>query len=355
MKKRNVLLAGILLGVFIAAPAPGTMAQTAAMKPVKLMANGADYPPTIPDNMVLQYFCKEVEKKTNNLITFRYAWSQSLTKRGEELDALNSKLADVSTITFAFYPTKLYLNNFARSVPFVSTNNEVMAGIVKQLYEKIPSLAAEWEKSGAKLLFVNMSNTFELQSRVPIVKLSDFNGKKIVISGVEAARWFKVTGAASVTVPLPERALALQTGMIDGSVLPLDISRPFGLHQYAKHTTILGLGAWPGTGIAINKKLFDSFPKEIQEIILSAADDARNYNVQLMNGKQEEAVSEMKKAGVTFHTLANEDRARWMGLMGNQPAEWSKKGEEMHMPAKQVMDTYLALIKASGHKFPREW
>ncbi len=100
MRRRCALLVAVLSVVLIGAIAPNsTLAQSVAMKPVKLMVNGADYLPTIPDSMVMQYFCNEVEKRTNGLITWRYAWSQSLTKRGEELDALKSGLSDVALVT----------------------------------------------------------------------------------------------------------------------------------------------------------------------------------------------------------------------------------------------------------------
>ena len=343
-----------LAGVLLLGPSV-KQAPAQDMKPMKLLANGGPYPEKFPDNIILTYFCKEVEEKTKGVISFRYAWSGSLTKPGEEIDAMKGGLAQVGTVAYNYYPSKLYLSNLCRAVPFVSTDVGKQTAILNQLYSEVPALNGEWEKYGTKLLVTIVSNSFELQSLAPMVKLEDFKGKKIVIGGVRAKEWFQVIGAAPVTVPLPERALAFQTKMIDGSVVPFPVARPFGLDQYAKHATFIGLGAWQACGLVINKELFDGFPEDIKQIILDAADKAGKYNVQVRMKANETTIEGMKKHGVTFHTLPDAEKIKWMDLMGNQPMDWIEKGEKMGLPARKVMETYLSLIEKSGYQFPRKW
>ena len=329
------------------------VAQT--IKPMRLMVNGGPYPETFPDSKLLSFFCKEIEQKTNGAISFRYAWSGSLTQPGEELDALKGGLCDLGGIGYNYFPSKLYLNNLCRSAPFVSTDIPAQTVIMDQLYREVPVLNNEWEKHGAKLLLKSVTSSFELQSRMPLVKLEDFKGKKIAVAGVSAKKWFQSIGTVPVTVPISERALELQTGMIDGSVLPFSIAKPFGLHEYAKHATFVGFGAWCAYGVVINKKLFDGFSNDIKQVFLDAALKAEKQNVEMQKSAEETTIEAMKKAGVTFHTLPETEKAKWMESMGNQPLEWIKEGEKMGLPAKEVMEKYISLIKQSGYKFPKEW
>ena len=100
-----ILTGALLLGAsVIQAPAQD-------LKPMKLLANGGPYPAKFPDNVILAYFCNEVEEKTKGVISFRYAWSGSLTKPGEEIEAMKSGLAQVGTVAYNYYPSKLYLSN----------------------------------------------------------------------------------------------------------------------------------------------------------------------------------------------------------------------------------------------------
>jgi TRAP-type C4-dicarboxylate transport system substrate-binding protein len=232
----------------------------------------------------------------------------------------------------------------------------LQSAIARKLYQQVPALNAEWEKQGARLLVPQVSNSFELQSRMPVVTLDDFKGKKIVISGVRSKKWFEAVGATPVTMSMPDRALALQTGMIDGSVAPLPISHPFGLRKYAKHATFLDFGAWLATGIAINKKLFEGFPKDIQEIILEAAYSAVQFSVDIRKKAQTKAVEALKQEGVALRTMPVEQKAKWMQLMGNQPMDWIKTAEDMGLTsAADVMETYIRLQKDAGHIFPMDW
>lgn len=360
MKKGKILLVsrfGLILSLagLLLLAAHGRQAEAQTIKPMRLMVNGGPYPEKFPDSKLLTYFCKEIEKETKGAVTFRYAWSGSLTQPGEELDAIKGGMADLGGVGYNYFPSKLYLNNFCRSAPFVPRDIAAQTAVIEQLYEKAPSLNAEWEKHGAKLLLRSVTSSFELQSRMPLVKIEDFKGKKICVAGVSTKKWFQSIGAVPVTMALPERAMALQTGMIDGSVVPFAIAKPFGLDEYAKHATLIGLGAWCAYGVAVNKTLFDGFPQELKQIISNAARKAEKYNIELQKSEEASVMEAMKKGGVAFHELPDTEKANWMKLMGNPPLDWIKEGEGMGVPAKDVMETYLSLIEKTGFKLPTKW
>jgi len=349
-----LLVTGLVIaGCVKPAPTPAPEPKP-AMEPVTWLYNGGIHSPESVQGRAIQFFGQQVEERTNGLIKFEYAWSFSLTKPGQELDALKSRLCDVEQICWTYYPSKLFLNNVTYAIPFVPEDLPSQARTINTLYE-LPAMKAEREQYGDKLLWIGVEPGYYLESRMPIPRLEDFKGKKIAISGVYAPGWVEVTGATPVPTTLLDRPTALQTGMLDGSILGLSVSAPFKLYEFAPYDTLLKVGCWTGTHGAINLDLFNSLPEDIQQVLIEVGKETGEYYYQTIVEEEDSLKEMMKEAGNTFYTLPDEDIAEWMRLIGNAPARWIDDGEALGLPAREVMETYLSLIAETGYKFPVEW
>lgn len=333
------------------------------MKPITLMANGAQFAPFSVEGRGLKFFGDQVEKRTNGLIKFTYVWSNALTKSGEEVDAVNTGLCDIVNLVPGFYPKKFYLQSVNKGVAFVLPPDlNIRAEVLRKIYKQVPALEQELEKSGLKYLWGQPSAEFNIESRMPINKLDDLKGKKIAVTGINMTL-IEAVGARAVPAPASERAAMIQTGVVDGSLLPLTVSFPFKIYEFARHCLDpdFGFSGW-SILIVIRKKLWDTFPRDVQEAVEQAGSSALDNQAKMVTETLAKNTEAMKAAGVNFHVFSEEDRARWAELLGSfGPAKWVQDGEAIGLgpAAREGMKTYLDLCKEvskkSGYKWVKEW
>jgi len=67
------------------------------------------------------------------------------------------------------------------------------------------------------------------------------------------------------------------------------------------------------------------------------------------------AVAELKNQGVTFHTMSEEDRAEWMQMIPDYPAECAEEIEAQGLPGFEAAHRWVELNKESWYEWPREW
>jgi len=308
------------------------------------------------DGELLRFFGEEVEKRTDGLIKCEYFYSGAVTKPGEELDAVRTGLLDYSLVPALYFPVELYLNNICYALAFTPSDVAVAGEIYADLYDEVPAFREEWEKHGCKHLSIVWLDSYVLLSTTPITKVDDLKGKKIAISGVYAPRLVEATGATALPTTVPERGMALQTGMLDGSIIGLEVTHSAKYYDFAKHCTWIDFGAWIGGGDIINLELFNSWPKDIQEIVAQVGKEAEEQRIKIMvNTFFPKAQADMEATGVTFYDFPWEEKVKWGNMMPDTVNEWIAEGESKGLPARKAMETFLALCEEQGHEFPREW
>ncbi len=129
-------------------------------------------------------------------------------------------------------------------------------------------------------------------ARSPILKIADFNGKKLRINGTEAERErFKRLGATLVPMNLADMLTALQNGTIDGSGSGITIFVNFNLDTVSKDllqvedTLILSY-------CGMSKKWLDTMPADLRATVIKAS---RSVFPQAVKGSDEFNESLTKK------------------------------------------------------------
>lgn len=367
MRKRKliVLLGSICLTIAMvscAAPTPApsapTPTPTPTMEPMTLLYNASIFAPNTAHGETIMFFCDEVTKRTNGLIKFKQAWSFSLTKPGEEIDAVKSGLSDLCHLPVGYYPTKLLLmNGFDHCVPFGPTDADMAYEIFdKLLYEELPMLGEELEQCGCKWLFAEIAPSWHLESSMPIIKLDDLKGKKIAVTGHYPPLVVEAAGATPLPTTMVDRATCLQTGMLDGSMIPLTCSAPFGIYEFAKHCIPTQFGWWIGCASVINLDLFNSFPEDIQQIFVEVGREANRVLWEKGVIETAQWTETLSAAGTTFYPpFSDEDMARWAELAGEPVADFINRCEERGLPGRKVMETYFRVCEEAGFEFISKW
>ncbi|OGO20693.1 MAG: hypothetical protein A2144_03555 [Chloroflexi bacterium RBG_16_50_9] len=306
------------------------------------------------------WFINKVTERTNGRLKFRFVGSFALTKPGEEITALQKGLADVGNTCVVYHPTRLYINNnFPRIVPFAITAFEPATRIMYKVYyegDTAKILSEEYAKHGLKFLMITVDDSYVIESKTPITKLDDLKGVKIACLGGQA-KWLTTAGATVAGMPVGDRPTALQTGVVQASATPFEISFPFKLYEFAPYMVQTGWGAVTGNPISWNMEKFNKLPADIQGIVIDTAKEAFLQNAIITEDWYSGALAAAKAAKQIINPeFSQADKLKWAEMLGEPVVDWVKDAEKQGITgADTVVAKYIELTKAEGHKFPRDW
>jgi TRAP-type C4-dicarboxylate transport system substrate-binding protein len=169
-----------------------------------------------------------------------------------------------------------------------------------------------------------------LHSKKPVQKLEDLKGMKIRCTGT-SAKVATALGATPVAMPQNETYDALQKGVADGCLSPIETLKGWKFAEVIKSTTEnFGSSYSVLFFIAMNKKKWDALPKNVQDTI-------EQVNKEWIE-KTGKAWDEFDKAGKEF-TLAK----------GNKVIELPKEEDQRWAKAVQpVLADYVKAAKSKG-------
>jgi TRAP-type C4-dicarboxylate transport system substrate-binding protein len=354
MKKGVLFITIISLFLIFVLPQPKTPAQPTTPGAEVTLRIASARPSTDVILKSIDWWAKEVEKRTNGAVKFKLFWAGSLVKATEELDAVKSGLIDFAPVTVGDYSSKLPLANLFYSIPF-GPDQETVAKIVDVLYNEFPAMRHEIEQYNQKILYFLPTPSYDIGSMIALRTVADFKGKKIIVLGRNMSDLISALGAAAVSIPAPERYLALKTGVADGEVFPLLSMYDFKHGEVLKYITEVGLGSAVTWYFAINKDTWNKLSPDIQKTMETTAKEAAKVLVDNAKKAVGDARIGLKNAGVTVYTMSPEEKQKWANLLPDLPAQWANNIKAQGQPGWEIMTRFIALSKEYGHTFPREW
>jgi TRAP-type transport system periplasmic protein len=167
-------------------------------------------------------------------------------------------------------------------------------GLFDKLAEKNLIGLAYWE-----LGFRNLTN-----SKRPITKMEDIAGLKIrVIQSPIYIDMFNALGAAATPMPFPELYPALEQKAVDGQENPFTLIRTSKFYEVQKHLAVTR-HVYNPQAVLIGKKLWDQMSAAEKNIVQDAAKEATQYQRELSRKQSDEALADLKKAGMQVTELS---------------------------------------------------
>lgn len=118
---------------------------------------------------------------------------------------------------------------------------------------------------------------------------------------------------------------------------------------------ITDLGAQSAGAFVASRDWFDGQPAEVQEAL---REGAKAYTAAFIAEQSEvvsKALENMEKSGATITRLSPEERARWAESLPHIADAWVKDADSKGLPASQVLDAYIAILKEAGVSLGRDW
>ena len=241
-------------------------------------------------------FKELVEKGTNDQVKIEIYPNATLGDERTLVEGMQVGTVDMGIITDG--PIANFLPEIAAfEMPFLFTSSEeaykVLDGPVGQkVLDKLDTVNLKG-LAFAERGFRNLTN-----SKRPVNTPADVAGLKIrVMENPVYIDTFKALGANAVPMAWTEALTALQQGTIDGQENPINVIYAFKLNETQKYLSITKHSYAPAT-ILMSKKLFDSFPKETQDILVKSAKDAAAYEREWNASQMADQIKALKEGGM---------------------------------------------------------
>ena len=118
---------------------------------------------------------------------------------------------------------------------------------------------------------------------------------------------------------------------------------------------MVNFGSQFAGGLSINKDVFESFPKEVQNIFIEVGKQYTKKLAEAQAARASKAMELMKKGGAKVTYLSDSERTRWAEKLPNVPMEWVKSMEAKRMPGKAMLKGFLDGLRSRGVKLARDW
>ncbi len=159
---------------------------------------------------------------------------------------------------------------------------------------------AYWENG-----FRNLTNNVR-----PVEKLEDFDGIKLrVMPNSVFIDTFKLMGANAVPLPFSELFTALETKAVDGQENPYNTILSSKFYEVQKYLSVTNHVYSPWI-VTASKRWWDGLSKTEQDIIMKAAQTARDFEREDTRAEAREALAKIKEQGMEVNKVSPEEIQR---------------------------------------------
>ncbi|HUT48144.1 MAG TPA: TRAP transporter substrate-binding protein [Alphaproteobacteria bacterium] len=181
------------------------------------------------------------------------------------------------------------------------------------------------QKTGVEFVAYGEAGFRHLLSKRPVTSLGELKGLKMRVPEIKIwIDFWRKLGANPTPLPYAQQYNSLSTGVIAGLEADFFSIRGYKWHEQAKHLTLAYHWFLP-KAIRVNAKWLDALPADLQELVRSSAKLAFAEQRKQNRANAESALGDLKKVGVTVHTLSDAEKKRWVGATDPLFAEFGKK------------------------------
>ncbi len=276
----------------------------------------------------LKFYKEEVEKASGGRIEVQIYPNSQLGPIPREIEGVQ-----LGSIQGYIGPVDFFVGVDPRfgvfSAPMVFSNDTDAAATVEDpaVQKQMYALVTPKRMTGIATLSLGAS---DYGSKKPILRLTDFEGKKIRINGtaLERAKLAKL-GASGIGMPLSEVVPALDQGTIDGTISGLSIFVAFKMNDLIKVITVTN-DTYINSIAVVSTAWLDTLPPDLKKIVLDGGAAVQGKTQQWEFDFSKKLVGDWTALGGTVHTLPADDLAKMKTLLDPVADEVTKNQPAVH-------------------------
>jgi TRAP-type C4-dicarboxylate transport system substrate-binding protein len=231
-------------------------------------------------------------------------------------------------------------------LPFMAASAETTSQAVQAFSEK--HLRDEFRDVHPLLFHVHTPGALHMRGK-PVRSLDDMTGLKIRAPSRTTNITLATLGATPVGMPVPAVPEALSRGVVDGALLPYEVSRPLRVHELTDSHTEFGGDRGLYTAVflfAMNKEKYRALPDDLKKVIDEHSGLALAKKI---GGIWDQAEIEGRRAaaalGDTFYVIEGEELERWKTAAEPVTQGWIQEMNEKGMDGGMLVKEAKSLVE----------
>lgn len=338
-----------LMGLFAAASVAALTTPSQAQDPEFTFTIHHFLSPMSPSQQeLIEPWVQRVEEQSNGRIKFEIFPSMSLGGAPPELySQVRDGVVDI-VWTLPGYTPGVFPRIEVFELPTVHVGS---AEVTTQAIQDImPMLEEDFQDVHPLLVHVHTGQALHTVDK-DVNTVEDLQGMKIRSPSRTGAWVLESWGAEAVGMPVPELPQALSRGLLDGTLIPYEITIPLRTYELVDYSIEMHDGRRFGTSsflFAMNKDAYESLPDDLKKVI----DDNSGANIAKEIGAAWDAIEPKGKelareAGVTVKQLPPEFTENIMPLHEQVEARWIEEAKSQGIDA----DALVAAAKDAIAKY----
>ncbi|MBW6506217.1 MAG: TRAP transporter substrate-binding protein [Rhodobacteraceae bacterium] len=275
----------------------------------------------VPAN-ILDPWADRIEAESGGRITIeRFASMQLGGKPADLVDQLVDGVVDIIWTLPGYTPGR-FPRSEAFELPFLVADAE---GASRAFWEVAQAEMFPTDFKGMHILGTWVHGPGVIHSARPVLRLEDMAGLKLRAPSRITAQLLEGLGAAALGMAVPAVPEALSRGVIDGTLLPWEVTSSIRAAELVhNHTEFPGRAVYVATFIlAMNAERYAGLPADLRAIIDTASGPEFSANAgRLQQGADAPMRAEAVAMGNTVVTLDAAEAARWQAAADPVVAQW---------------------------------
>lgn len=279
---------------------------------------------------ILQVWAENVEQATEGRVKIRML-PKPVGSPPQHWELARKGIADITWGNFTYEPERFKAVWFAE-FPFSGDNAEAQTVALWDTYEKYLQDTPAFQ--GVKLLGTGMFGGGAIHhSKKDIVMPADLENQKIRMGGPIQKRLLEEMGAVPIAAPGPQVYELVESGVVDGSLNPIESVINFRAADMLKHHTLIPKGFYDATFfLAMNEGTWNELSDADKQAIMSVSGEhfSRLWGSEY-DRQTKMALEELKEQNHTFNTPSPELLAKIEEVNKKVFKEWAADGDSFHV------------------------
>ena len=298
------------------------------------------FPPTHIHGKLGDAWAKDIGKRTNGRVKITYFPGGALLKGPQIYDGILKGITDIGMSCFAYTRGRFPVME-AIDLPLGYPSGRVATSVINDFYKEFQPI----ELAEVKVLYLHAHGPGLLHSKSPVYKLEDLKGMKVRSTGF-SAKVCKALGAVPIAMSMGGAYEALQKGIVEATISPIETLKGWKQAEVVKYTTeSYSIGYTTGFYITMNKKKWNSLPKDVQKVFDEVSVEWIAKHGEAWDIIDVEGRKYTLSLGNKIIRLSKEENARWAEAIKPVIDEWIKSTEGKGLPGKKYVETIRRLIK----------
>jgi TRAP-type C4-dicarboxylate transport system substrate-binding protein len=335
LKKWAVLLLGFgLMGILLFPPFTPAQSRTYEF------SYSIFFPAPHRQTVLAGEWAKEVEKRTGGKVKITLFPGGTLTPASTCYDGVVKGISDIGMSVLGYTKGKFPLTEVI-DLPLGYTSGLAATRLINQYYKKFNPK----EFNEAKVLYLHAHGPGILHTKKAVAKLEDLKGLRIRCTGT-AAKVVTALGGVPVAMPMGETYDALNRGMVDGSMAPMEALEGWKWGEVVKFTTeSYGSAYSTGFFVVMNKEKWNALPLEIRKTIETIDEEWIDRTGILWDELDKSGRDFAVKLGNKVIILSKEENQRWAGAVRPVLDEYVKSMKGKALPGEEALKFCMDFLK----------